>query len=104
MIIASCSATREDKRRAGQEKTRGQQYPVTSPVTEFRGAASQCPGLVGVARGQEKDKRRTTAGQEKDNWRTRPGHRAQPQSPGARPVSVAVWPAFFLIFLHRIEP
>ena len=48
--IAICSATRADKRRAGQEKTRGGQ----DPATEFRGAAKRR-----TKGGQEEDKRRT---------------------------------------------
>ena len=69
--IAICSATRADKRRAGQEedKTRPQ-----SPATEFRGAASQC-GQGWSARPE--DNSRTRGGQDPD---TEPGHRAQPQS------------------------
>ena len=72
--IANCSATREDKRRAGQEdKTRSQ-----SSATEFRAAGSQCVQGWSV---WPEDKRRATAGQEKDSTRTRPSHRAWPQSP-----------------------
>ena len=69
--IANCSATREDKRRAGagQGKTRGGQDPVTEPGHRVQGRGqSVCPGLVSAARGQEKDK-----SQEEDNSRTREG-------------------------------
>ena len=67
------SRTREDKRR-------------TRPGHTVQGRGqSVCPGLVSAAKGQEKDKKRTTAGQEKDKRRTRLGHRARPQSSGARP-------------------
>ena len=109
------SATREDKRRAGQEKTRGGQDAVTEPGHRVQGRGqSVCPGLVSKrtrggqqqdkrrtrggqdpdtepghrvqGRGQDKDKRRTRGGQDPD---TEPGHRARPQRSGARPVSVA---------------
>ena len=55
------------------------------PQSSGRGQ-SMCPGLVSAARGQEKEKRRTTAGQEED--KTRPQSPAT-KSSGARPVSVA---------------
>ena len=88
--IANVLATREDKRRAGQQNTRGGQDPVTEPGHSFQGGGqSVCPVPVSAARTQEKDKRRTTARQQKDKRRTRPGHRARPQSSSARPVSVA---------------
>ena len=97
------SATREDKRRAGQEKTRGGQDAVTEPGHRVQGRGqSVCPGLVSkrTRGGQQQDKRRTRGGQdpdtepgpqssgarprqgqEEDKRRTRPGHRAGPQSP-----------------------
>ena len=67
------SRTREDKR-----STR----PATEPGHRVQGCGqSVWPGQVGVARGQQQDKRRTTAAQEEDKTR--------PQSSGAWPVSVA---------------
>ena len=91
---ANCSA-------AGQEKTRGQD-PVTEPGHRVKGRGQSVgPALVSTARGQEKDKRsghrawpqssgaRPRQGQEEDKRRTKPGHRAQPQSSGGRPASVA---------------
>ena len=83
--IANCSATREYKRRAGQEKTRGGQNPVTEPGHRVQGRGqSVCPGLVSedkrrTREGQEEDKKGQQ--QEKDNRRTKPKHKAWPQSP-----------------------
>ena len=118
--VTNCSATREDKRRAGQEKTNRRTRPEPGHRVQGRGQ-SGCPGLV------SEDKRRKTAGPEKENRRTRPshrvrgaaktrtgqgqeedktrtqsratepGHRAQPQTSGARPVSVAS-------FFSKIDP
>ena len=83
--IANCSATREDKRRAGQEKTRGGQDPVTEPGHRVKGRSqSVCPGLVSADRGQEKDNSRTRGGQDlatEPSHRVQPGHKAGPQSP-----------------------
>ena len=44
---ANCSATGEDKRRAGQEKTSGGQDPVTEPSHRVQGRGqSVWPALV----------------------------------------------------------
>ena len=73
--IANCSATREEKRRAGQEEDKTWSH---SPATEFRGGQSVCPGLVSAARGQEKDKR------------TRPGHRVEGRGQSVWPAQLSI--------------
>ena len=69
------------------------QDPDTEPATE---PSHSVHGRGGQRGAQEEDKTWTQSsgarprqGQEEDKTRTQPGHRAQPQSSGARPVSVA---------------
>ena len=69
--IATCSAIREDKTRAGQEEGNTQSQ---SPATEFRGAASQC--VHGGGHGQ-----RTKGGQDPA---TQPGHKVHGQEKDQR--------------------
>ena len=60
---------------------------MTEPGHRVQGPGqSVCPGLVSAARGQEKDKRRTTPGH---SAATEPGHRVQERG---QPV----WPALFI--------
>ena len=103
--------------------------PFMHSLRELKQQLRIRPPPAPAPRGQKKDKRRTRGGQEEDNSRTREGqeedktrpqspatergHRARPQSSGARPVNVAssvsgtrgqgrgqsAWP-----FFYRIEP
>ena len=90
-LVSAARGQQQDKRRTRggqQQDKRRQEERKTRPQSLATGAR---PRPVSVARAGQRgqDNSRTREGHQQEKRRTRPGHRARPQSSGARPVSVA---------------
>ena len=82
MIFVSIDIARENKRRAGPEKTKGGQDPVTEPGHRARPQSSGAQPFSVARPGQHGQ--RTTAGQEKHNSRTKEGQKEDMTRPQRR--------------------